>query len=81
MLEYRLLHILFLAIGQVLKILWHFEILNWENPKICNILKTADLSVKRLKIWKPGVVSFHVRSFEFSLGSFGVLCKIPDVKI
>ena len=30
--------------------LWHFKILTWESmesPKLCNILKTADRTVKR----------------------------------
>ena len=43
MVEYRLL--LFLAIGQVLKILWHFEIFTWESmgkPKMWNISKMCD---------------------------------------
>ena len=47
MLEYTLL--LFLAIGQVLKYFWHFEILTWESmgqPKMWNILKTPDRRAK-----------------------------------
>ena len=43
-----------LVICQKLKHLWHFAILTWEsmrNPKMCIILKTADRSTKRTKIW------------------------------
>ena len=40
--------ILFFAIGQVLKILWHLEILTWEPmgkySKMCNIFKAAGRS-------------------------------------
>ena len=59
--EYRLL--LFLAIGQVLKIIWHFEILTWESmgkPEIWNILKTADRRVKTDKIWDSGQYSTYM---------------------
>ena len=51
------LAITFLAIGQVLKILWHFEILTWESmgkPKMWNISKTANCRAKRTKIWDSG---------------------------
>ena len=55
MVEHRLL--LSLAIGQVLKILWHFQILTWESmakPKMWNISKTTDRRAKRTKIWSRG---------------------------
>ncbi len=56
---------------------------------MCNILKTADRRVKGNEIWNLRsyfdmlhmLGTFHVRFFEFSLGSFGALCKISDVKI
>ncbi len=35
------------------KMLWHFEILTWEsmiNPKMCNILNTADRRANHMKI-------------------------------
>ena len=51
MVEYRLLH--FLAIGRVLQLLWHFEILTLQSmgkPQMCNISKTADRRAKRAKI-------------------------------
>ncbi len=53
MVEYRLL--LVLTIDQFLKILWHFEILTWKSmgkPKMWNIPKTVDRSVKRTKVWE-----------------------------
>ncbi len=58
MVKYRLS--LFLAIGQVLKILWHFQILTWElvgKPKMCNISKKAN---RRAKIWDAGYYSAHM---------------------
>ncbi len=51
MVEYRLS--LFLAIGHVLKILWHFQISTYEStgkPKMLNISKTADGRAKQMKI-------------------------------
>ncbi len=63
MVEYGLYYF-FLAINQVLQILWHLEILHgsqWENPKICNILKMADRIIQS---------TFHVRFLEFILGYF-----------
>ncbi len=51
MVEYSLL--LFLAIDQLLTILWHFEILTLESigkPNVWNISKTHDRKVKRTKI-------------------------------
>ncbi len=75
---------------QVWQILWHFEMLIWKsigNPRIIlNILKTDDGRVKRMNIWDLQCWelhmwgTFYVRFFEFSLGSFGTLCKISDVK-
>ena len=61
MVEYSLL--LFVAIGQVLTILWHFEILTWGvngKPKMWNISKTADHRVKRTKIWDSGYYNAHM---------------------
>ncbi len=61
MVEHRLS--LFLAIGQVLKNLWHFEILTWElmgKPKIWNISKTADRRAKRMIIWDSGCYSAYM---------------------
>ncbi len=52
MVKYRLL--LFLAIDQGLKILWHFEILRLKSmgkPKMWNIAKMADRRAKWTKIW------------------------------
>ena len=46
MVEYRLW--LFLVIGQLLKILWHFEILSWGSmgkPKMWNISKAVNCRV------------------------------------
>ncbi len=60
MAEYRLS--LFLAIGQVLKILWHFEISTCESmgkPKMLNISKTADRRAKRTKMWDSVYYSAH----------------------
>ncbi len=80
-LPYRLL--IFLAMSQLLQILWYFEILAWENPKICNrafILKTADHRAKRMNIWDSRC-SAYVRHFSclilwVQFGSFSALCKI-----
>ena len=58
--EYRLL--LFLAIGQVLKILWYFESLKWETMEkssTYNILKRADQSVKQMNIWDSHSYVLH----------------------
>ncbi len=82
----------FLGNRLIFKLLWHFEILTWqslqwENPKMCNILKIVDRRVKLMKLWDLRSQELHmqgtfrVRSFEFSLGLFGALCKISDVKI
>ena len=51
MVQYKLS--LFLAISQVLKILWHIEILTWESmekPTMWNISKMANHRAKRRKI-------------------------------
>ena len=78
--EYRPL--LFLAVAQVLKILWHFETLtreSMEKSEMWTILKTADRRAKRTKIWGSGYYSvdakgtFDARFLEFGLGSFGAL--------
>ncbi len=88
MVEYRLS--LFLAIGQVLTILWHFEILKWESmgkPKMWNISTTANRSAKRTKLWDSRSFSaymegtFDARFLEFGLGSFGAFCKIFNFTI
>ena len=45
--------LLFLAIGQVLKKLWHFKILTLESmgkPKMWSVSKTADRRAKRTKL-------------------------------
>ncbi len=54
--------ITFVAIGQVLKMLWHFEILRWVNgkPKMWNISKTADRRAKRTKICDLVYYSAHM---------------------
>ncbi len=78
MVKYRLL--LFLASSQVLKKLWHFEILTWESmgkSKMWNI--SADCRAKRPKLWDSGYYSTHLqgtflaRLLEFGLGSFDTL--------
>ncbi len=54
---------LFLAIGQVLKILWHFEILTLESmgkPKMWNISKAANHRAKWNKIWVSGSYSAYM---------------------
>ena len=47
--------ITFLGNRPSFKTLWHFEIfimgVGGKNPKMCNILKTADHRAKRMKIW------------------------------
>ncbi len=55
--ECRLL--LFLAIGQVLQNLWHFEILTLESvgkPKMWNISNIADSRAKRAKFGTRGTI-------------------------
>ncbi len=46
--------VIFLGNRPSFKILWHFAILiygtQWKNPKMFNILKTADRRAKRMKI-------------------------------
>ncbi len=82
MVEYRLL--LFLTIGQVLKTLWHFEILTWE-PKMCNILKTTDCRVKWTKIFDSWNcicrVLFIYNSLNSVWGNSVHFGKFADVKI
>ncbi len=59
--EYRLS--LLLAIAQVLKNLWHFEILTWESmgkPKMLNISKMANRIAKRIKIWDSGYYNAYM---------------------
>ncbi len=56
-------YLLFLAVGQVLKILWHFEILIWESigkTKMLNNLKTGDRSAKKMKILDSGYYSAYI---------------------
>ena len=59
MVKYRLL--LFLPIGQVLKILalWNFNMDVNGKPKMWNISKTADCRAKRMTIWDSGYYSAH----------------------
>ncbi len=55
MVQFRLS--LFLEIGEVFKILWHFEILTWESmgtPKMWKILQTTGRRAKRTKICDSG---------------------------
>ena len=55
--------LLFFAIGQVLQILWQFEVLTWESmgkPKMWTISKAADRRAKRTKIWDSGDYSTHM---------------------
>ncbi len=82
--------LLFLATGQVLQNIWHFEILTLESmgrPKMWYILKTADRRAKRRKMWDSGYysthieVSFNARLLDFGLGSFGALYKISNFTI
>ena len=48
--------------------------IQWENPKMCNILKRADGRAKRMEIWDS-------RSYAFRPGmSFGALSKIPMLR-
>ena len=54
---------------------------------MCIIFKTADRRVKWMAIWDSWSYELHmygtfrVQFFEFTLGSFGALCKISGVKI
>ncbi len=79
----------FLGSRRNFKKVLYFEILTLEsieNPKMCNILKTADRAAKRMKIWDSWSYklnlwgTYHVRFFEFSLRSFGALCKFPMLR-
>ncbi len=88
MVKYRPL--LFLAICQKIKILWHFEVLTCQsmrNPKMWNISKTADSRVKWTKICDSGYYSANMQGtfdagfIEFGLGSFSALCKISNFRI
>ena len=75
MVAYRLL--LFLAIGQVLQNLCHFEILTLEpmgKPKMWNISKTADRRAKRSidhrarrKLWH---FDFFLNTGPYAAGNF-----------
>ncbi len=73
MVEYRLS--LFLAIGQVLKKLWHFEISTCESmgkPKMLNISKTANHRAKRMKMWDSVYYSAHMQgTFNARFLEFG----------
>ncbi len=82
--------LLFLAIDQVLKQLWQFEILTLEsmgNLKMWNISKTNDRTAKWTEIWDSGYyssqieVTFDAGFLEFGLESFGILCKISNFTI
>ncbi len=69
MAEYRVLHLL--AISQ-LKNMWYFEIFTWESMgKFENVADCRE---------KENLLLPEYRLFEFSLGSFSALCRIPDVK-
>ncbi len=67
--------------------LWNLTWESMENHKMWNILKMADRRAKRMKIWdlrsqKINMQgTFQVKSFKFSLGSFGALRKISNAKI
>ena len=55
--------ITFLAIGQVLTLLWHFEILTWESmgkPETWSISKTVDRRAKWTNIWDSGSYSTYM---------------------
>ncbi len=73
MVEYRLS--LLLAIGQVLKMMWHFKILTYESmgkPKMRNISKTTNRSAKLMKIWDSGLrVHMEGTLMPDSLSFFG----------
>ena len=62
--------------------LWNFTWESLGNHKMWNILKTPGCRAKWKKIWCRRSYELHaygtfwVRSFEFSLLSFGSLCKI-----
>ena len=59
--------LLYLAIGQVLQSLWHFEILTLEStgePKMWNISKTTDCRAKRILDRRAKEKLWH---FEFFL--------------
>ncbi len=66
----------FLAICEILKMLWHFEILTWKPRGIAKISSTASYKAKSLKIWNSGgyevciLGTFHVR---ISRGQFRVI--------
>ncbi len=76
--ECRLL--LFLAIGQVLQNLWHFEVLTLESkgkPKMWNISKTADCRAKWIidhrakgKLWHFEIL---LNTGTYAAGNFKVL--------
>ncbi len=62
---------------EVLRTLWHFEILTREpmgKPKMWNISKTGHHRAKRTNIWDSGYYSAHMegtfdaRFIEFGLG-------------
>ena len=69
--------ITFLAIGQVLSILWHFEILTsgqLENRIMCNILKTAYHRTKQIKIWDSMAICAYVHKLHM-WGYFACLIR------
>ncbi len=59
----------------------------WENPKMCNILETADRKAKLMKIWDSSPrnsicrVLFISDFFLIRLRSFRALYNISDLKI
>ncbi len=80
--------LIFLAISQVLKSLWHVEVLTWETmekTKMWNISKTADSRAKQTKICYSGYNSAHMKVSSdarfLGLGSFSTICKIPNFTI
>ena len=52
--------------AQVLKMLCTSS--QWENPKMCNILKTADSRAKQMKIWDSQYYKLHVENFSWQPG-------------
>ncbi len=68
--------------------LWTFNGSQWENPKMCNILKTVDRRAKRAKIWDSGYYSAHIGrvllkpdswnwvGFGHSIGALKLICNL-----
>ena len=81
--------LVFLAIGQVLNILWHFESWHRSQWKILKCKRSLTRLIEERNGWKSGICSvqkckckvlFIVWFFEFSLGSFRALSKFPMAK-